>query len=534
LQDENPMPKITIDQREIDVPAGTTLLEAARMLGIDVPTLCYLEGVKPQTSCLVCLVKVANTGRLVPSCGTVAQDGMQIESETAEVHAARRSALELLLSDHLGDCFAPCEFACPAHMDVPLMLEQIAGEDFGRAIATVKESIALPAVLGRICPKPCEKGCRRNAANGPVAVCQLKRFVADEDLQSDAPYVPEIGPSSGKRVAVIGAGPTGLSAAYFLRRAGHEVSLLDRNESPGGRLLEEPSAETLPPEVLRAEIDAIMRVGIQWQPSTEIADAAALEQLLDSYDAVLVAAGAAAIDMAGPWSLEASPRGIAVDKGTYQTSRDRVFAAGNAVRKKGLVVRSVADGKEAAGVIDSVLATGKPVAVSRPFSTRIGRVDSDEIDDYLAVADPQPRHEPEAGAEFDPREAAGQAGRCLQCGCRDRVGCALRRYAEQYGADPNRYRGQRRRFEQIVQPSGVIYEPGKCIDCGLCVEIVQSSGEPLGLTFVGRGFDVSLGVPFGRSMEEALGKVAARCVAACPTGALAMRGQRSQLTILGQ
>ena len=228
------MPRIIIDQREIDVPPGTTLLAAAQTLGIDIPTLCYLKGYEPSTSCLVCMVRVRNANRLVPACATVAVDGMVIESETEEVRQVRKTALELLLSDHVGDCLAPCHFACPAHMDVPVMLRQITAEQLREAIVTVKASIALPAVLGRVCPKPCEKGCRRAAADGAVAVCGLKRFVADVDLASGNPYLPECSPPTGKRVAVVGAGPTGLSAAYYLRREGHAVTLFDARPEAGG------------------------------------------------------------------------------------------------------------------------------------------------------------------------------------------------------------------------------------------------------------------------------------------------------------
>ncbi len=162
------------------------------------------------------MVKLRNVNRLVPACATVAVEGMEIESESDEIRQVRRTALELLLSDHVGDCLAPCHFTCPTHMDIPLMLRQIAAENLRDAIVTVKEAIPLPAILGRICPKPCEKGCRRAAADGAVAVCQLKRFAADEDLASAAPYVPPCQPATGQKVAVVGAGPTGLSAAYFL------------------------------------------------------------------------------------------------------------------------------------------------------------------------------------------------------------------------------------------------------------------------------------------------------------------------------
>src|ERR1035437_4867912 len=119
------MPKLKIDNRPIEVPPGTTILAAAAKLGIQIPTLCHLEGCDPQTSCLVCLVKINNASRLVPSCATVAQEGMEVESETAEVRSFRRAALELLLGEHAGDCYAPCQNVCPAHMDIPTMMRNI-------------------------------------------------------------------------------------------------------------------------------------------------------------------------------------------------------------------------------------------------------------------------------------------------------------------------------------------------------------------------------------------------------------------------
>ena len=128
------LPRITIDDKTIEVAEGTTVLTAARQLGISIPTLCSLEGYEPSTSCQVCLVRDRQRGQLLPSCATKAADGMQIDSDTEEVHAVRRTALELLFSDHVGDCLAPCFFACPAHMDIPLMLEQIGEHDASRAI----------------------------------------------------------------------------------------------------------------------------------------------------------------------------------------------------------------------------------------------------------------------------------------------------------------------------------------------------------------------------------------------------------------
>jgi NADH dehydrogenase/NADH:ubiquinone oxidoreductase subunit G len=97
----------------------------------------------------------------------------------------------------------------------------------------------------------------------------------------------------------------------------------------------------------------------------------------------------------------------------------------------------------------------------------------------------------------------------------------LRQYAQDYEAKPTRYKGQRRLFVQKAQHPDVIYEAGKCIDCGLCIQTAAKAGEKLGLTFVGRGFDVRVAVPFDRSIAQALKHSADQCVNACPTGALA-------------
>ena len=517
------MLRITIDGQEVDVSEGATLLAAARTLGIEIPTLCYRDDVAPSTSCLVCLVKVADSGRFVPACGTPVRDGMVVESETEEVHQMRRSALELLLSEHLGDCLAPCYFACPARMDIPKMLRAIVTGRLADAIATVKADIALPAVLGRICPAPCEKVCRRRGADGAVAICRLKQFVADADLAGATPYQPECEPASGRRVAIVGAGPAGLSAAYYLARQGHACTVFEQNGQAGGRLRSETTDEELPREVLDREIGTVLQLSIELRTNTRVGDDVVFESLREEFNAVLLASGAEAAAEAPDWGLAMVKRGVDVEKKTYRTNLAGVFAAGNATRGRGLIIRSVADGKEAAVAIGQYLGGQEVLGAEEPFNTRIGPLEPDELATVVGHYGQASRRVPtdERNAGYTPEEAVEQAARCLHCDCRAVRSCKLRQFAEQYGANPRRFQASRRRLEHDVEHDQIIFEPGKCINCGLCIAIASKASEPLGLTFVGRGFDVRVGVPLSGSMREALQRVAAECVEACPTAALA-------------
>jgi ferredoxin len=539
------MPKLTIDNREVEVEAGATILDAAQELGIAIPTMCYLRGHDATTSCMVCIVKVAGMNGFVPACGTAARDGMRVESECAEVREARQAALELLLSDHVGDCVGPCRMGCPAHMDIPLMIRQIAAGDLHAAIMTVKRDIALPAVLGRICPAPCEKACRRRLHDEAVSICLLKRFVADADLRSGSPYLPKYAEKRGKRVAIIGAGPAGLAAAYYLQQDGFECTIFDEHDEPGGMLRYGVPEKDLPRDVLTAEIAQVQRLGVEFRLGARVGVAVPMDEIRWRYDAVFLSTGELKPDEAGRgegvspsrdegilpsfevFGVAASPEGIIVDGQTHATSVPGIFAGGDAIRKRRLAVRAVADGKEAAESIRQYLTGAPVVGPARAFNSRMGKLAEGEMELFLQSTNPAGRCKPsEESGGFTSEEARAESLRCLRCDCRKADACLLRQHAGAYDTRQARYKAQRRKFVQQTQHPDVIYEPGKCIDCGICIQIASAAQEKLGLAFVGRGFDVRVAVPFNESLAEGLRLAAAQCVAACPTGALAFKDAR--------
>jgi formate dehydrogenase major subunit len=155
-------------------------------------------------------------------------------------------------------------------MDIPGMIRHISAGRMKDAIATVKDRIALPAALGRICPEICEKGCRRASYDASVSICMLKRFVADADLASETPYLPPCKPSTGKKVAIVGSGPTGLAGAYYLLQEGHDCTVFDENARPGGMLRYGVTPDRLPNAVLDAEIGLIERLGVRFEMESHV------------------------------------------------------------------------------------------------------------------------------------------------------------------------------------------------------------------------------------------------------------------------
>jgi glutamate synthase (NADPH/NADH) small chain len=282
---------LLIDGQTLSVTPELTILEAARLHGIHIPTLCFSEALHSRGSCWICIVEIKGKNRFIPSCSTKVTEGMIIETSNAALDAMRRQSLERIISMHCGDCLAPCELSCPAECDIPEFISAIAAGKNREAITIIRQTIPLPGILGRVCPAPCEDACRRHGVDEPVSICALKRFAADMESTNGA-SIPEPLESSGKNVAIIGAGPAGLTAAWFLRLAGHGVTVIDAAEKAGGMMRYGIPEFRLPDRVINADIEPLIRLGINFRFSTVFGKDSSWNELKKEHDALLLGIGA--------------------------------------------------------------------------------------------------------------------------------------------------------------------------------------------------------------------------------------------------
>lgn len=295
--------RLTIDGREVFVEKGVTIIEAARQAGIDIPSLCHDPRLEPFGACRLCFVNVKDAPKAVTACSTLVTDGMVVTTEDEVLADIRKNALELLLSNHHGDCIAPCQTACPASIDIQGYIAYIADRQYLEAAKLIKEKLPFASAVGRVCPRFCEAACRRQIVDEPVAICTLKGYAGDQDLASDMPFTPEVKPDTGKRVAIIGGGPAGLTAAYYIRQAGHKVTIFEGEEKLGGMLRYGIPEYRLPKKLLDKEIDQIIKIGIDVKCNVRMGRDITVKSLKeDGFDAIFIAIGCwenTAVDLPG-------------------------------------------------------------------------------------------------------------------------------------------------------------------------------------------------------------------------------------------
>jgi len=672
---------INIDGIEVIAFDGQTILDVARENDINIPTLCYDERTTVYGACGLCVVEVEGNPKLVKACATSAADGMVIFTNTHRVRESRRTNLELLLSNHIGDCKAPCSRACPAGTDCQGYVGLIANGAYREAIALIKDIIPIPASIGRVCPHPCETDCRRGLVEESISIAAQKRFAADHDLHSDNPYLPEIGEATGKSVAVVGGGPYGITMAYNLRRFGHDVTHYDAMPKLGGMLRYGIPEYRLPKAVLDSEIELLKAMGIQIITGVKIGSELTLNALRKTFDAVALGIGAwkstgvgcpgedadgviGGIDMlrsvvtgsklnlgkrvavvgggntamdacrtavrlgadnvyniyrrtknempadqieieeaeeegvifknlTNPLEIlkdenghvksivlqimelgepDASGRrapvavpgktetievdsvvlaigqavradgfdgvdktrkgGFIYDKSTFVTNIPGVFAGGDCGNDKvSIAIEAIADAHKSAAIVDAYL-HGETISYSPPY--RVVRDDITErtFEDRERLCRPKPAqlsaserrgNFAEVVETLTPEQAAGDASRCLECGCRDCYECKLLEYANEYGVQPSRFAGEKHKVEYDDQHPFIVRDPNKCVLCGLCVRVCDQVMGVGALGLVRRGFDVIVKPALERDLSKSGCIACGQCVSVCPTGALMER-----------
>jgi len=186
----------------------------------------------------------------------------------------------------------PCKSACPAGIDIPLYVEYIAKAEFEKAKLVIRENVPFPNSLGKVCFHPCEDDCRRGELSDPISICALKDSVFQTDENDDSLLSTKPNPTN-KNVAVIGAGPCGLTAGYYLSRKGHNVTVFDANEEPGGMLRYGIPDYRLPADILKKDIDFIKTSGVKIELNQKIGENTSLSSLKDQgYNAIFIAIGA--------------------------------------------------------------------------------------------------------------------------------------------------------------------------------------------------------------------------------------------------
>ncbi|MGD2088044.1 MAG: molybdopterin-dependent oxidoreductase [Candidatus Aminicenantes bacterium] len=283
---------VTINGKQVVTTEGKTILEVVHENKIDkIPTLCHDDRIEPYGSCFVCVVEVEGANKLIPSCCTPIAAGMVIHTDNERVRDSRKTALELLLSNHYADCIGPCMNNCPAHVDAQGYIALISMGKYEEALKLIKQQNPLPLSIGRVCVRDCEVACRRQIVDESVAINHLKRYVADIDAQHH--WVPEVKAGNGKTVAVVGGGPSGLTCAYYLTLEGYKVKIFEKLPKPGGMLMYGIPEYRLPKETLQQEIQWILDRGIDVETNVAMGKDFDLQSLFkDGFDAIYLAVGA--------------------------------------------------------------------------------------------------------------------------------------------------------------------------------------------------------------------------------------------------
>ncbi len=355
----------------------------------------------------------------------------------------------------IQECQPPCTSRCPVHVDVRALTAAVAEKDYAAANKVLHKTLPFPEIIARTCDQPCEKVCYRGTTGGAIEVAALERFCL---LQStDSPPKPVILPKKNAAVAIIGAGLSGLTAAFDLAKKGYQVSVFDAEDHLGGRLWQIPE-DCLPREVILRETGILYDLGVEVHLN-ELVDAGFV--LDHPFDAWFLDLGFRGLI---PFELDRTNQDqVNVDPATFQTSIANVFSVDQALTSSSTIL-AVSEGRRAAISIDRFL-QNVSITASRAnegaYETRLV-TNTSKIESFPPVL-------PESGS-YTPEEAAAEAGRCLQCDCMECV--KVCEYLKHYGSYPKKY------IREIYNNLSIIMRTrtankmiNSCTLCGLCGEV---------------------------------------------------------------
>lgn len=284
-----------INGKDYKIINGESILDVANRNNIKIPTLCYDKRFTHTTSCFICIVKDKDRG-LIPSCSSPASDALDIITESEEISKYRKLCLELLLAEHDADCFSTCKTSCPAGIDVRTYILNVRQDKEFDGFLTIRKNNPFVSVVGRVCPAFCEKDCNRNAIDETLSIRLLKRHIGDTVYKKydDKLFKHELTlkkDKNGESIAIIGAGPAGLTAAYYLILEGFDVTIYEKEKELGGMLKFCIPSYRLPRDILNTEINSIIRLGINVKLNEEINEEK-IDKLKKEYSKVIVATGA--------------------------------------------------------------------------------------------------------------------------------------------------------------------------------------------------------------------------------------------------
>ncbi|RWX50162.1 NADPH-dependent glutamate synthase beta chain, partial [Candidatus Electrothrix marina] len=228
----------------------------------------------------------------IKSCATPVEEGMVIITENDAIKTHRQKRIAALASIHFGDCKAPCSLTCPGQINVQGYIAHVAKGQYAEAVRLVMEKNPLPFSVGRLCRRFCESRCRRVLLDAPIAINHLKRFVADWCMNNQVDLHIQKQPATGKKIAVVGGGPSGLAGAYYLAKNGHDVTIYEAEEELGGLLRYAVPEFKVPNKVLDYEIATILKMGIEVKCNHRLGQEVSMDELNSQFDAVLLTIGA--------------------------------------------------------------------------------------------------------------------------------------------------------------------------------------------------------------------------------------------------